>query len=165
MRTRFAPRGSGNKNQQQGERKQSKVREVSSSPRRCIDFTAGFSPKVNILTFAAYKQAPALCAENANSILHTRCKRRVFVLAGCIDFTAGFSPTANISAPCALKASFQIFGWDMRTRILLRKTSSSHSTALTKKRTARKERFSFFGRSGGTRTRGLQYPNKYAIVF
>ena len=60
--------------------------------------------------------------------------------------------------PCALKASFQIYGWDMRTRILLRKTSSSHSTALTKKRTTRKERFSFFGRSGGTRTRGLQYP-------
>ena len=101
----------------------------------------------------------------------------------------------------------------MRTRILLRKTSSSHSTALTKKRTTRKERHNggifaygeyiltlrlesklsdlrvgyanshlaaqdefksdhhneknadnhkgylrFFGRSGGTRTRGLQYP-------
>ena len=29
---------------------------------------------------------------------------------------AGFSPKVNISTPCALKASFQIFGWDMRTQ-------------------------------------------------
>ena len=39
----------------------------------------------------------------------------------------------NISTPYALKASFQIFGWDMRTRTLLRKTSSSLSTTTIKK--------------------------------
>ena len=57
----------------------------------------------------------------------------------------------NIPTTCALKASFQIYGWDMRTRILLRKTSSSHSTALTKKRTTRKERFSFLVEVAGKR--------------
>ena len=29
---------------------------------------------------------------------------------------AGYSPKANISTPYALKASFQNYGWDMRTR-------------------------------------------------
>ena len=46
---------------------------------------------------------------------------------------AGFSLLVNISTPYALKASFQIFGWDMRTRILLRKTSLSRSTTTIKK--------------------------------
>ena len=58
---------------------------------------------------------------------------------------AGFSRAANISTPCALKASFQNFGWDMRTRILLRRTSSTQYTTSPKRknRTARKEWFCF----------------------
>ena len=70
------------------------------------------------LSLAFGERAPHGFAWNANSILHTRCKRRVFVLTTIKKIT------------------------DNRKGCLL-----------------------FFGRSGGTRTRGLQYPKRLGVVF
>ena len=63
-----------------------------------------------------------------------------------------------------LQASLTRLLRNKRTRILLRKTSSSRSTTNIKNRQPQGLPI-FYGRSGGTRTRGLQYPKRLGAVF
>ena len=61
------------------------------------------------------------------------CLRAVGELAAeCL--VVGFSPKANISTPYALKASFQNYGWDMRTRHRAMHDSKLSSSPLQPKR-------------------------------
>ena len=53
----------------------------------------------------------------------------------------------------------------MRTHVANATVSKSVHRLETKKEGLPQGKSFFFGRSGGTRTHGLQYPNKYTIVF
>ena len=95
--------------------------------------------------------------------------------------TAEFSPEVNISNPCDLKVSFQIFGEDMRTQFAPKLSANKYQQQSEWKQSKVREvgsrprqfrhnekktiKNGLFGRSGGTWTHGLQFPNKYAIVF
>ena len=153
----------------------SKRGRIKSSPTAPEKSNTPFSnPRVSGISSRAHT-ACGILRHSAHT--HRRIANYIFEPSenSLLFFVAGFSPRANISAPCALKASFQIYGWDMRTRILLRKTSSSHSTALTKKRTTRKERFSFLVEVAGLelaasstrnwRATNCATPRNYSVLY
>ena len=58
---------------------------------------------------------PAAC-ERAPRRLWRRMRTRIQSAARFGRENGNFAQSANIPTPCALKASFQIFGWGMRTR-------------------------------------------------
>ena len=108
------------------------------------------------------------CEPSGNLGVRVAQKRKKGLIFGAVckgELMRGIFTGGEYSHACRLQASLTRSARRMRTRILLRRGEFSPSPLQQKKRTTRKERFSFFGRSGGTRTRGLQFPNKYTIVF
>ena len=94
---------------------------------------AGFSPKVNILTLAAY--------ERARRALRGECEPNS--RAGKMRTNISNEPSANI--------------------VKMREVCSRPRRLRQNKK--RPSQNGLFGRSGGTRTHGLQYPNQKKYVF
>ena len=104
---------------------------------------------------AGQPNSPLRHNAGANPYVATSTKKP---LGGCPVCFAVHSPAAKMPAPYAWQASLPICGRGNRTRPCAITQGRIFSTATENKKAIGRMPNGFFGRSGGTRTRGLQYP-------